>query len=157
MFSNILGNKDSKSEQESKENDDLIHKISTMNLTDMRLYVNNKMNNHNSNEEGLVEIMKRLTTKNEDTSKRYIEIDDMESKIKKAFELVLIVANHKKISVPAVELIQKFIELYGDVIQKYDIENKQIYGSKLKDSLSKAISTINLISEFQKKMGVLGN
>ena len=45
--------------------------------------------------------------------------------------------------------------MYDDVIKKYDTENKQIYGSKLNDSLQKAISNMNEISEIKKKLNFL--
>jgi hypothetical protein len=157
MFGNILGKKDSKNTKIDEENQDLIDKISKMNLTDMRLYVNNKMSGHESSEDGIIEVIKRLTTKNEETSKRYIEIDDMDSKIKKAFDLVILLSNHRKITVVAVELMQNFLELYDDVILKYDTENKQIYASKLKDAVKIAIENINKMSIIQKENSVLGN
>lgn len=157
MFSNILGKNDSENKQDSKEDQEIINKISTMNLTDMRAYINNKMFGKESSEDGLVEVMKRLTLKNEKTSKRYIEVDDMDSKIKKAFDLVILLAMHKKITVLAVELIQEFIDLYDDIILKFDKENKQIYSKKLKDALTEAISNVNKISSLQRERNVLGN
>jgi len=156
MFGNILDNKDSKDIKTSKENQDFINQISTMNLTDMRIYVNNKMLNIESNEGGIVEVMKRLTSKNDTTLKRYVEVDDMDVKIKKAFDLVLVISQHKKITMPVVELMQKFLELYTDIILKYDTDNKEIYASKLKTALLQAISNVNKTSELQRKMKILG-
>ena len=155
MFSNILGNKDSQDAEQTKKNQDLINKISTMNLTDMKIYIKNKMVGYESNEDGINEVMKRVTNIHETTSKRYIEIGDMDSKIKKAFDLVIIISNHKKLTVLTVELIQKFIELYNDIILKFDNDNKQIYASKLKTAFSQAIANINKISELQRRNTLL--
>jgi len=153
MFSKILGKKDT---VKTQENQDIINKIATMNLTDMKTYINNKMVGLESNEEGIIEVMKRLTTKHEKTSKRYIEIDDMDSKIKKAFDLVILLSNHERLTVTAVELIHAFIALYKDVIAKFDKDNKEIYASKLKTALSQAISNIDKASALQRRNSVLG-
>jgi len=103
-----------------------------------------------------VAILDRLIVKNANTSKRYIEMDDMDSKIKKGFEVVLSIAEHKKITVTAIEKIREFIELYRDVITHYDTKNKQIYSSRLKESLQKGMNTIETMSEVNAKMKVLG-
>jgi len=157
MLSKLLGKKQTKKEsQDDVQHELIVQKISKMNLTDMRAYINNKMLNFEVCEDGLVEVLQRLTTKNSETSKRYIEIDDMDSKIKKGFDLVISIASHVKITVVAVEQIQEFIELYGDIITKYDRDHKQIYESRLKDSLSKAISNVGEMTELKRKMSVLG-
>jgi hypothetical protein len=127
-----------------------------MKLTDMRAYINNKIPDFEVDEDGLIEVLRRLTTRNSKTSKRYIEIDDMDSKIKKGFDLVISIASHAKITVVAVELIQEFITLYDDVITKFDRDNKQIYESKLKDALQRAINNISEMADLKRKMNVLG-
>ncbi len=156
MFGNILGKKKSEKSAESVEHTELIEKISKMNLTDMRAYINNKVLNLEVDEDGLVEVLRRLTTKNTKTSKRYIEIDDMDSKIKKGFDLVINISSHAKITVVAVEHIQEFIELYTDIIDNFDRENKQIYASKLNDALAKSIANISEMANLKRKMNVLG-
>lgn len=156
MFGNILGKKKSELSSEDSTVAELVEKISKMNLTDMRTYINNRVLNFEVDEDGLVEVMRRLTTKNSETSKRYIEIDDMDSKIKKGFELVISIASHSKITIVAVEQIQEFMELYSDIITKYDRDHKQIYEIKLKESISKAIVNIGEMTELKRKMSVLG-
>lgn len=153
MLGKILG-RSKKVAGEDKAYDDVVHKISKMNITDMRNYVNAKQKDLEIDEDGLCEVMRRLVSKDSD-SKRFIESDAMDSKIKKAFELVLVVAASKKITVVAVELIQEFIEQYIDIIKKYDSDNKDIYESRLKDSVSNATKIIVEITEIKKKMGVL--
>ena len=156
MFGNILGKKKSEVSSEDKNHAELVQKISKMKLTDMRAYINNKILNFEVDEDGLVGVLRKLTTRNSETSKRYIEIDDMDTKIKKAFDLVISIASHAKITVVAVELIQEFITLYNDIIVKFDRDNKQIYESKLKDSLDRAIGNIGEMADLKRKMNVLG-
>ena len=80
----------------------------------------------------------------------------MDSKKKKGFDLVISIASHAKITVVAVELIQEFIALYNDVVTKFDRDNKQIYESKLKDCLDRAIGNISEMADLKRKMNVLG-
>ena len=155
MFGNILGRKKEEISEEDKANTAVVERIAKMNLTDMRTYVKNRMKGFEPCEDGLVAIMNRLLTKNEDTLKRYIEIDDMDSKIKKGFELVLSVAEHKKVTVTSVEQIQEFITLYDDIILKFDTANKQIYSSRLNDALDKSLKTIETMAEINRKAEVL--
>ena len=154
MFGKILA-KSKKNSKEANSNKELKQKISKMNLTDMRLYVNDNLKDFPLSEEGLVEIMRRLTQKDSSTSKRYIEIGDMDSKIKKAFDLVISVASSKKVSVKATELIQEFSNIYANLILKYDTQYKEIYSSRLKDSLQKAIITVEQISQIEERMDFL--
>lgn len=151
MFGNILGKNNLKS---NKLNSVLITKISSMNLSDMRVYVNNKLNDFEVCEEGLTEIMKVLVSK-DSKGRRFIESDAMESKIKKAFDLVIIIAKSKKMSIDTTELIQTFIEFYSDIIQKFDNDNKQIYSSKLKDSITTSLVTLQTMNDLKKKMNIL--
>ena len=149
MFNKLLGKKTDDLDQSSNE---IEHKISKMDLNDMRNYVNNKLTDFQLCSDGLSEVMKRLVSINDKTSHRFIEIDAMDSKVKKAFDLVLLVAKSKKITVVTIELIQDFINLYTDVIDKFDEENKQTYDSKLKKSLSEAVLMISSMSEIKEKM-----
>jgi len=156
MFGKILGKKKSEVSSQDKAHNEMVERVSKMTLTDMRAYVKNKILDFEVDEDGLVEVLRRLTTRNSETNKRYIEIDDMDSKKKKGFDLIISIASHSKITVVAVELIQEFILLYEDVIKKFDRDNKQIYESKLKDALSKAIGNISEMAELKRKMTVLG-
>ncbi len=151
MFGNILGKK--KEDVSIDDNADIALKVSKMNLTEMRSYVNNKINDFEITQSGLVEVMKKLTAADEKT---YLQIDDMDSKKKKGFDLVLMIANSKHISAEAVELLQEFIVVYHDLILKYDTEYKEIYASRFSDALEKSIDNVNKYSELQRKSNVLG-
>lgn len=96
MFSKMLGKIKNSSSDENREHRELVDKISKMNLTDMRTYINNRIPDLPVSEDGLSEILYRLLKVDEKTSKRYIEIDDMDSKIKKGLELVLSILSNKK-------------------------------------------------------------
>lgn len=157
MFSKLLGKKNSEEQAENKESAELAEKISKMNLTDMKSYVKNKIPNLEVTEEGLIEVMNRLITPDKNTSKRYIEADDMDSKIRNGFELVLTISDNRKMTIETIELMQKFIEVYHDIILKYDTDNKQIYGSRLKDAVNKAVINVGQMIELTEKAKILGS
>jgi len=154
MFGKILGKKENTSVT-NKIDKEIVDKISKMNLTEMRDYLKNKIMGFESCEEGVSSVMSRLITKDA-SGKRYIESDAMDSKIKKGFEVVLVVAAHRKVTVKIVEQIQEFIKLYHDIINEYDTNHKQIYGLRLKEALTMSISNINKMSEMNRKNSVLG-
>ncbi|NOR57656.1 MAG: hypothetical protein GQ474_03950 [Sulfurimonas sp.] len=156
MFSKMLGKMKSSS-SDNQENRELIDRISKMNLTDMRAYINNRVPDFPVDEEGLSEVLHKLLEVDEKTSKRYIDIDDMDSKIKKGFDLILVILKNKKITVTTIELVNEYLELSRDIVQKYDKDNKQIYCTKFKDSIALAVDNMNAKSELQRKMGVIGD
>ena len=153
MFGNILGKIRGETDKGNKE---LVGKISKMNLTDMRSYINNQMPDMQVCEDGLSEVMHRLSSVDTKTTKRYIEIDDMDSKKKKGFELILNVLSNKKVTVVTIESVNKFLEISQDIIEAYDKEHKQIYNSRFQDATNLAISEINARAELKRKMGVIG-
>jgi len=155
MFEKLLG----KNSQEKSSDEDLeiVQRISKMHLTDMRAYLKGSMAGINPCENGLSAVMDNLINIDEDSLKRYIEIDDTDIKKRKGFEVVLLVAKSKKITVEVAEKIQKFIELYEDVILKFDTQNKQIYASRLNDALNLALTNINTMTELNNKMNILKN
>ena len=154
MFGNILGRTKEESTQDN-ESLEIESRVSKMNLTDMRAYIKDNIKDFYSCEDGLVAVMNKLLTKNEDSSKCYIEIDDMDSKKKKGFDLVISISEHKRVTVRAIEQIQEFIEFYKDVIEKFDTDNKQIYASKLKSAVETGIHTIEMMTEVNKKAKIL--
>ncbi|WP_373035751.1 hypothetical protein [Sulfurimonas sp.] len=157
MFSNMLGRMKNFSLDKNQENKELTDKISKMNLTDMRAYINNRIPDFSVDEDGLNEVLHKLLEINENTSKRYIDIDDMDSKIKKGFDLVLSILTNKKVTVTTIELVNEFLDKSKDIVQKYDKENKQIYYTKFKDAIDLAIEYMNAKAELQRKMDVIGD
>ena len=154
MFGKILGKKDS--EAKSDDNKALVEKISKMNLTDMRAYVKNNVTDFEATTDGLNEIMKKLTTPDEQHNKYYLNSDDMDSKKKKAFDLVLLIAADKRADIETLELVQKFQELYKEIINAYDKEYKQIYSSRFDDAIKVGLANIQELAEVKNKMDVLG-
>ena len=135
---------------------DLVSKIQKMNLTDIRAYLNNNIKDFHVTQEGLVAVMRLLTSVHEESNRRFIERDDTDIKIKKAFDIVIGVAKHKKLTVEAVEEIQTFIQMYEDLITNYDTQNKQIYREKLTKACNNGIEMINKRLDVTHKMSVLG-
>ncbi|WP_324171768.1 hypothetical protein [Sulfurimonas sp.] len=155
MFGNILGKIKGK-KSEDKVHSELVQKISKMNLTDMKAYINNRIPDLSVDEVGLSEIMKKLIKVDEKTSKRYIDASDMDTKIKKGFELVLTLLVNKKITVLAIEQVGEFIKIYKEIINDYDKKHKQIYGSRFNKALGQAVDGINLRAELNRKSNVIG-
>jgi len=155
MFESLLGKKEKDISVDDKNHSMLLNKVERMNLTEMRSYVKNSVIGLEPTADGLSIVLKKIINKNKTTSKRYIESTDMDSKIKKAFELVLAIAGHKKITVVVIEQIQEFIDVYEDIIIKFDKDNKQIYASRLKKAINQGITTVNSMSALNDKMKIL--
>ena len=156
MFSKILGKKKETTSKADQEKAQLLEKISNMNITEMRSYVNNRIEAFPIDEDGLTAVIERLITINEKTKLYYIKADDVDSKKKKAFDLVLLASKSKKITFATVEKIQEFLEIYKDIITEFDTEYKEIYGSRFNDAITLALSNIDKITELKNKMNILG-
>ena len=156
MFGKLLGKikEESKTDTQHRE---IVNKISRMNLSDMRIYVNNRLKDYEITEDGLSEVMRKLISTHDTTSARFIEIDAMPAKIKKAFDLVITISKSNKLTVITTEFIQEFIVMYDDIIKKFDKDNKQIYSSKLDTALSNAATKITEITEIKRKIGFLSS
>jgi len=155
MFKKILGRKKGETSSTDKANFDLINKIDTMNLTQMRTYANNKIKDLEVSREGFLIILKKLITPSSKTKQLYITMEDMDSKKKKAFDLVLIIAQSNKINVEVIEIIQKFILTFTDMITRYDTDNKEIYASRFDEAITKMVQNINHLASLQNKFNVL--
>lgn len=155
MFSNMLGKMGISSSDKEKEHKELIERISNMNLTDMRSYINNKIPDLQVSEEGLVEILNKLLKVDDKTDKRYVDIEDMDSKIRKGLDLIVNILTNKKLSIEAIEVAIALYDASKEMIEKYDTDNKQIYMSKIREALNKAIENMALKSEIQRKMKVI--
>lgn len=150
MLSKILGKK------EKNQTGVDIAKISRMNLTELRSYLNNKIESLPVTQDGLVAVMKKLATADEVTKKYYIEASDTDQKKKKAFDVFLLLAKSKKMSVECVELMQLFVSVYEDIVNEYDTKYKEIYRSRLGTAIEQALVNIHELKEFDNKMKVLG-
>ena len=141
MFAKFLnGLKGSRGESNNK----LVEKISKMDLVEMRLYINDKLDDFEVDEFGLYEVVKKLINVNEQSSKYLLQKNDLDSKKKKAFELLLLILQHKKVSITVLESVQEFLDIYDELIKQYDKDNKDIYESKIKKLMSLAVDRINM-------------
>ena len=156
MFNGILGRKKEEISEENAEHTALVEKLSKMNLTEMRSYIKNNIQDLEVSEDGLNVVMRRLTEEDAKSKKYYLKTDDMDSKKKKAFDLILAICENKKINLVTVELVQKFVEIYKDIIEEYDREYKDIYASRFVDAVNIALENINKRMVLQNKMDVLG-
>lgn len=136
-------------------NKHILERIAKMNLVDMRSYVKGSIKDLELNDFGLIEIMRRLTTKDHENSQYYLHSDDMDSKKKKAFELFLLVAKSKKVTIETVALLQEFVKLYEEIICDYDHEYKDIYKSRFDDAIAFALVTIESRAALKNKMNLL--
>lgn len=155
MLKSIL-KKVKREEQQDDKDKEILDKISKMNLSEMRIYVNDKLKNFEISENGLAGVMKKLISKDE-KGKRFLEDDAMDVKIKKAFELVIIISKSKKMTITTTELIQEFILLYSDLITKFDQEHKDIYRTKLESCLQNSLATLAVMNEYKRKRNILGD
>jgi len=154
MFKKFLGKKSSESEENSEEKE-INEKISKMNLTEMKSYINNRIDGLSLTSYGLNAVLRKLIALNDATSKHYINSDDMDSKKKKAFDLVLSTMSNSKITVESMELVQEFMDTYKDIIDAYDRENKQIYASKFEDGLGVGMLTLDKLLQMSQKTSIL--
>jgi hypothetical protein len=156
MFGKILGRKKGEISQEDQGHKELEEKIAKMNLSDMRAYIKNRIKDFEVCEDGLNEVLHRLIKEDSKTKERYIKADDMDSKKKKAFDLVLEIVKNSKINVVTVELVQEFIDTYKDIIATYDKAHKEIYASRFEEALKTGVINIEKRAEVKNKMRLLG-
>ncbi len=114
-----------------------------MDLVEMRIYINEKLDDFEVDDFGLHEVVKKLINMNEQSSKYFLQENDLDSKKKKAFELLLLILQHKKTSIAVIESTQEFLDVYDKLIKQYDKDNKDIYESKIKKLMSLAVDRIN--------------
>jgi len=138
MFAKILG------KTKNNSRDEIVEKISKMNLTEMRTYSKNKVKDFPVSDIGLEEIIKNITKKNEKTSKYYLNSNDMNSKLKKGFDLVLTILADKIITLDIIEEAKKFLDTYEELILEYDKNNKDIYYSRLSKALLTASNNFGI-------------
>ena len=103
----------------------------------------------------IVEILKKMTHEDAKTEKKFLESSDNDIKLKKAFDTVITAANHKKITIEAIELIQKFIQMYKDIREEFDKRNKQIYMHKLTKAIEGSLEIVAQITAYANKMAVI--
>ena len=153
MISKIFGNR-SKKDSQDNESLQLKQKIDSMNLSDMVLYVKGKMGELELTEEGIVFVLERLVSQIND-KRCFLDREDDDSKLKKAFDLVVLLSKNRKITLKAMELIAGFSKQYEDIIRVYDQKNKEIYAQRLQKAIDNAMVVIEAKVALKNKMNIL--
>ena len=152
MFKKLLGKSENKSENGLKELQEYLSKIG---ISEMRTLLLGQVEKFPVDENMIIEILKKITHEDEKTNKRFLENNDTDIKLKKAFDTVITAASSKKVTVEAIELIQKFILMYKDLIESFDTRNKQIYMHKLTKATELSINTVEQLTAYMNKMAVI--
>ncbi|MDF1883359.1 hypothetical protein JHD49_05335 [Sulfurimonas sp. SAG-AH-194-C21] len=155
MFGNLLKKQETVHGKMNASLQELVLKIDKMNLTEMRSFINNKIKDLEVSTDGLNLVLERLTKVDTASKKSYINSDDMDSKKKKAFDLVLTILKNKKINIQSMELMQNFLKVYEEIITNYDKEHKDIYASRFNDAISNGVAMIEVMSNMTNKLHVL--
>jgi len=116
---------------EEKKKKELIDRISKMDIYSMWHY----LDEGNSCELGVEEIVKKLIKKEETAKRRFIEISDSKFKVDKCFELIMNILEHNNLTQKILTLSEKFVYIYSDLIKENDENNKRNYEEKLNNSL----------------------
>ncbi len=154
MFKKILGKKE-QTKGESKEFSEALSKVQNMNLTEMRIYVNNKIASFPVSTYGLLAVMEKLTLENKTTNKLYLEESDTDVKKKKAFDLVLLVAKSTKINLKVLDMVEYFTKVYAPIIAKFDKDNKEIYTSRFQEMHTQALAALAVLADDMDKEDIL--
>jgi hypothetical protein len=152
MFSKLLGKSTNATESNIKP---LQEYLSNLGLSEIRTLLLGQVEKFPVDEEMIIEILKKMTHQEEKTGKRFIEVTDNDMKLKKTFDIVITAASSKKMSVDAIELIQKFIQMYTDLIEAFDKRNKQIYMHKLTKAIELSIEMVEQMTAYMNKMAVI--
>jgi hypothetical protein len=154
MFKKILGRSDA-DKASDKEYSELAQKIAKMDLTEKKAYINNKISNMPVTRDGLAEVLNSLIKLDKKTNTRYLKMDDNDAKIKKGFDIAIVISTHSLITFPVIKMLQEFEEVYKDIIEKFDTDNKQTYKSKLKKAVQNAVLTIGAIADIHNSSDLL--
>ena len=154
MFKKILGRKSTGSE-DNKNHSDLVQKIAKMDLTEKKSYINNRISSMPATRDGVAEVLNSLIKLDKKTNQRYLKMDDHDGKIKKGFDLVIAISTHSLITFPVIKSLQEFEEVYKELIEKFDTDNKQTYKSKIKKAIQNAVLTIGIIADIHNASDIL--
>ena len=154
MFKKILGRKKGNAKEDSNYSE-LVQQISKMDLTEKKSYVNNRISSMPICRDGLAEVLESLIRLDKKTNTRYLKIDDDDTKIKKGFDLAIAISTNNLITFPVIKTLQEFVDVYSEIIKKFDIDNKQTYEGKLKKAVENAILTIGAIADIHNSSDLL--
>lgn len=134
--------------------------VSSWNLTQMHDYVMCKNEAYVCNYVGFNAILDKFNnhkTKDKDypDGRREFESSDRPERLKKAFDLVMIISRHPRSKIKTMKGIQTFLKCYMDVIVKYDKDNGTEYKKKILRSFRQGL--LNIERKMQSKKRMQGN
>ncbi len=132
----------------------LKERIGKMNLSEMNLYVKGKLEGLPPSEEGIIQVLMRLVSKI-NAERYFLDPSDDDSKLKKAFDVVLHISKNKMVTLKAMELIANFFQLYESLIHNYDKKYKEIYAERFKKAIDDAMEIIEAKVSLQNRMNIL--
>ena len=147
MLKKIFGKKKEAKIEKTSNCSIIAHKISTMNLTEITNYMDNKIVNFEPDIIGLEEIMKKFITPVANTKKLCLRIDDMDTKKKKCFVLVLKIIEHRDTNIKILKMIQKFCFVYEELIKKFDYDYSSKYQAKFEETIENRLRNIGELTE----------
>ena len=121
--------------------------MSTWNLTDMYQYAMCKNEQYVCNFVGFNAILEKFNThttedKNFPKGRREFESSDRPERVKKGFDIVIILCKHPRSNIKTMKAIQVFIKRYMDVIREYDEKNSERYREKILKSFRQGLINI---------------
>jgi len=156
MFKKILGRSDTNSNDSGDKNySELVQKIAKMDLTEKKAYINNRISSMPATRDGVAEVLNSLIKLDKNTNTRYLKMDDQDGKKKKGFDLAIAISTHSLITFPVIKMLQEFEIVYKEMIEKFDIDNKQTYQGKLSKAIENAIVTIGMIADINNSSDLL--
>ncbi len=128
--------------------------VATWNLTQMHEYVMCKNEKYICVHAGFNAILEKFNHhKTEDKEhpkgRREFESSDRPERLKKAFDLVIIISRHPRSNIKTMKAIQTFLKTYMDVITAYDKANSTEYKKKLLQSFR--LGLLNIERRIQRK------
>jgi hypothetical protein len=131
--------------------------VSTWNLTQMHDYVMCKDEAHICNYVGFNAILDKFNNhktkdKNYPNGRREFESSDRPERLKKAFDLVIIISRHPRSKIKTMKGIEVFVKSYMDIIVKYDKDHGAEYKKKILRSFRQGLLNIEKKMQSKKRM-----
>ena len=159
MFGNMFDK--IKKKDLGKEGEDSVFTalVASWNLTDIKTYLQNKNPDFPMNAMGVETILNRFTTRAKPDKKyvegkRMVDIDDNDIRVKKAFDIILLLSKNTLLQMQSVEKMERFRILHEDVIEKFDKQNAQTYSHKLKEAIANAIILVEAKKGIENSLNV---
>lgn len=159
MFGKMFDKIKNKNSGETEEDTVFTALIASWNLTEIKTYLQNKNPDFPLSSRGIDTVLNRFTSQEKPSDKypngkRMVELDDNDVRIKKAFDIILLLSKSSHLSMESVEKMERFRELHCDVIEKFDKQNAQTYEHKLKEAIANAIILVEAKKGIENSLNV---